>query len=69
MHCTVLQSIQEANIKKMAQHVAPLQQAAPIKCSEPSNGLHQPSQPQAAKKVTARQSARMQKQQQKQAYT
>ena len=59
-----LQNIGTANIKKCAQQYAPPQQPAPLKRSEPTKALEQPSQPQPAKKVTAKQSARMQKQQQ-----
>ena len=66
-----LQNIGTASIKRLAQqHNAPPQQPAPVKRSEPAKPLEQSSQPQPARKVTAKQSARMQKQQQqKQACT
>lgn len=69
--CAALQNIGTATIKKLAQqHNAPPQQPAPVKRSESTKALELPSQPQPAKKVTAKQSARMQKQQQqKQACT
>lgn len=69
---TDVQETQARFIKSaaMQQPTAPPRQPAPVKRGEPTMGMEQPSQPQAAKKVTARQSARMQKQQQqKQACT
>ncbi|KAL3148578.1 hypothetical protein ABBQ38_014010 [Trebouxia sp. C0009 RCD-2024] len=57
-----LQKLDTSNIKKMAMNQA-VQQPAPLKRPDPPKVMEQPSQLQADKKVSARQSARMQKQQ------
>lgn len=60
----LLQSLGMSDIKKLAMNQAPEKQPAPLKRTELPKVMEQTSQPQADKKMTARQSARMQKQQQ-----